>query len=138
MLCARYTWMPMSLKALGYMSQTIIHSIHYTIPSVGCFLPYLLWESQDLILGAGLLEAACWKHLLECGEFRKGWLSSLEIAFSSCSHFGRRLRTCVRITAVFIPHGLDVAATPHSSARNLIIFPSRGVPRPFILRDLGR
>ena len=83
-------------------------------------------------------EVEYWKHLLESGEFCEGWLSCLEIAFPARSHFGRRLGAGVRVTAVFISHGLDVAAAPHSSAGDFIIFTSRGVPCPFILRDLCR
>ena len=88
--------------------------------------------------GSGVWEVEYWKHSLESGEFCEGWLSRLEIAFPSRSHFGRRLGAGVRVTAVFISHGLDVAATPHSSAGDFIIFTSRGVPCPFILRDLCR
>lgn len=147
MLYAGRSWMPVSLKALGCMSQTQgqnQQNIQYltVLHLWGVFCPIYARSgkngSQVMIQGAGLPEVERGKHLLECGEFCKGWLSSLEIAFPSRSNFGRRLGAGVRVPAVFISHGLDVTAAPHSAAGNFIIFTSRGVPCPFILRDLCR
>lgn len=77
-------------------------------------------------------------YSLESGELCKGRLRGLEIAFSSCSHLGRRLGARVRVPTVFIPHGFDVATTAHPPARDLVVFPARCVPWPFILGNLGR
>lgn len=48
----------------------------------------------------------------------------------------RGLGAGVRLSALLIPHGFDVAAAPHPTARNLIILPAAGVAPPLVLGNL--
>lgn len=49
----------------------------------------------------------------------------------------RRLGAGVRLPALLVPHGFDVAAAPHPTTRDLIVFPAAGVTPPLILGHLG-
>lgn len=48
----------------------------------------------------------------------------------------RRLGAGVRLPALLVPHGFNVAAAPHATARDLVILPVAGVTPPIILRHL--
>lgn len=48
----------------------------------------------------------------------------------------RRLGAGVRLSALLVPHGFNVAAAPHSTARDLVILPIARVTPPIILRHL--
>lgn len=50
--------------------------------------------------------------------------------------FGRCLGAAVRVSALLIPHGFDVAAAPHPAAGDLPILAPSGVTPPVILRHL--
>lgn len=52
-------------------------------------------------------------------------------------HLGGCLGAGVRLPALLVAHGLDVAATPHPPAGDLLILAPRGVPSPLVLGHLG-
>lgn len=76
------------------------------------------------------------EHLLESGHLGEGRLGGLQVAGSPSLHFGRRLGTAVRVAAVILRHGLDVAAAAHPPARDLVILGQRGEASPVVLRHL--
>lgn len=49
----------------------------------------------------------------------------------------RRLGAGVRLAALLIPHGFDVAAAPHPPTGDLIVLAVAGVTPPVILGHLG-
>lgn len=75
-------------------------------------------------------------HLLERGHLCEGRLCGFQVAGSSCLDLGRGFGAAVRVATVFFCHGLDVAATAHPPARDLIILPQWREPAPVILRHL--
>lgn len=48
----------------------------------------------------------------------------------------RRLGAGVRVPALLVPHGFDVAAAPHPATRDLVILPVPRVTAPVVLRHL--
>lgn len=50
----------------------------------------------------------------------------------------RRLGAGVRLPALLVPHGFNVAAAPHATTRDLVILPVARVTPPIILRHLRR
>lgn len=48
----------------------------------------------------------------------------------------RRLGAGVRLPALLVPHGFNVAAAPHAPARDLVILPVARVTPPIVLRHL--
>lgn len=49
----------------------------------------------------------------------------------------RGLGAGVRLSALLVPHGFNVAAAPHPTTRDFIILPTAGVTSPLILGHLG-
>lgn len=51
---------------------------------------------------------------------------------------GGRLGAGVRVPAVLIAHGFDVAPAPHPPAGDLVVSAPQGAPSPLVLGHLGR
>lgn len=60
----------------------------------------------------------------------------LDQGFGPYGLLRRRLGAGVRLPALLVPHGFNVAAAPHATTRDLVILPVARVTPPIILRHL--
>lgn len=73
------------------------------------------------------------KVLLQCSHFCQRWLCCFQVAGPACLDFGRGFGTPVRVSAVILCHGFNIAATPHPPTWNVIFFSQWRKAAPIIL-----
>lgn len=139
-------------KSINFLSQTRTSNINRSFSNVmiSCFIN---WTLQDFwSTGWKKYQKTEFKrrlhhetnlfgpntHLLERGHLCEGRLCGLQVAGSSCLDLRWGFGAAVRVAAVFLCHGLDVAAAAHPPARDLVVLPQRREPAPVILRHLWR